>query len=377
MNSNAPIHINTSMTTLATTSSHSASITSPPNLSPITPICDAMQRLNLTSPTAVSRPYSIRRVMVNHGYIPSKCLASTLQGSIWKVRHLGPDTRIMNSVIKVAQKALHEKNIAIVDGKEFDVQENIIKETAILRYLTNGNPPDSLVKFESFFSDKHNFFLVMEDAGDELFGFVVRAHKFIRSGQLSIKEWRRFCKRAARQMVELVDWMHNEMNCCHLDISLENFTIQNALVYVNENNGNITFTDDFVIKMVDFGLAEVFTSATSNGKVGFECTKYVGKMAYKAREVYKKRPFDARAADVWSLGVAICAMLTGGMPFQKASQSDYAFSMIMNGEMVDLLKRWNKAHHVTPSSVDLLQRIFVKEKSRINIEDIKKHPWFV
>ena len=131
-----------------------------------------------------------------------------------------------------------------------------MKETAILRYLTSSNPPNSLAKFESFWSDKKNYFLAMEDGGNGLFEFVTKCHKFINSGKLSIKEWHRFCKIAFKQMVTLLDWMHNKMNCCHLDISLENFVIDNVMVMVDKQTDQIIFSNDFQIKMVDFGLAE-------------------------------------------------------------------------------------------------------------------------
>ena len=230
-------------------------------------------------------------------------------------------------VVKATQKLLHAQCSAVVNGKNIAVKEDIIKETAILRYLSSSNPPNALTKFEGFFSDKKNFFLVMEDGGDGFFEFVTKCHQFISKGKLTVAEWHRFCKIAFGQMVDLVHWLHRDMNCCHLDLSLENFVISNCRVMVNEQTNEILFCDDFQIKLIDFGLAEgtfihiplsilcvcvcsVFTSKDKQSPVEFRCRKFVGKTAYKAPRVYaKQRPFDARAADCWSLGVVLFMMV--------------------------------------------------------------------
>merc|ERR1712087_251037 len=169
-----------------------------------------------------------------------------------------------------------------VNGKNISVKEDILKETAILRYLTSNNPPEELAKFEGFFTDSRNYMLVMEDGGDGFFEFVTKCHQFISKGKLTIAEWHRFCKLAYAQMVDLVHWLHCEMNCCHLDISLENFVIDNCRVIVSETTNQIEFCADFQIKLIDFGLAEVFMAKHKNEPIEFRCRKFVGKTAYKA-----------------------------------------------------------------------------------------------
>merc|ERR1712113_899050 len=98
---------------------------------------------------------------------------------------------------------------------------------------------------------------------------------------------------AFKQIVGLIDWLHNEMNCCHLDISLENFVISNVMVTIH--NKQIKFSNEFTIKIIDFGLAEVFTSKSRTGKMSFRCTKFVGKTAYKSPSVFaRKKAFDQK-----------------------------------------------------------------------------------
>ena len=114
--------------------------------------------------------------------------------------------------MKVVQKALHKKSITIRDdGRQIKISENILKETRILRYLSSNNPPLSLAKYVDFWYDKKRYYLVMEDAGNDFFDFIVKCHSLIEEKRISISEWHRFCRIAMKQMVDLVEWMHNTM----------------------------------------------------------------------------------------------------------------------------------------------------------------------
>jgi len=147
---------------------------------------------------------------------------------------------------------------------------------------------------------------------------------------------------------------------------------------VNEETKQITFCNDFEIKLIDFGLAEVFESKHKNEAIEFRCRKFVGKTAYKAPRVYAKtRPFDARAADCWSLGVVLFMMIIGGSPYQRPDKNDATFPYIINEEIMLLLEQWNRSQFITPTIVDLMQRIFKREKYRICIDEIRKHPWLL
>ena len=68
-------------------------------------------------------------------------------------------------VVKVTEKRWHEKGVAYVGGKEIPIEENIVDETKILRWLTHHHPPPAMTRFIDFFQDENNIFLVMEDGG--------------------------------------------------------------------------------------------------------------------------------------------------------------------------------------------------------------------
>eukprot|EP01083_Nonionella_stella_P173586 599267_1 len=322
-----------------------------------------------------SKNNSLKNTLCSKGYTFPTRISKALQGSIWESTKGG-----QSMVIKTISKDLYHKRIAYSSNSvAIHIQEDIIKETAILKYLTENNAPSSVVKFIDFFEDTEHYYLVMENGGSNLFAFVKRCHQLIENGLLPLSEWRSFCKKAMQQMVELLDWMHNTMQCCHLDISLENFVIHNVNVVSNPNTNTILkFENDFQIKIIDFGLAEVFCKRDKADFVDFECNKYVGKRGYKCPEVTAERGmFDARSNDCWGLGVCFFILVLGFPPFQRACCGDAFFRAVMNGELLVILRNWGRAEYVNLSALDLIHKIFVPEKYRLNIREIQKHPYFV
>ena len=86
--------------------------------------------------------------------------------------------------------------------------------------------------------------------------------------------------------------------------------IKNGLILQDKNTGKLSLNrNGLQIKFCDFGLSEKFQANN------FDCTKYVGKSRYKSPELWtKKLTFDARANDIWSLGIALFMMILGAPP---------------------------------------------------------------
>merc|ERR1719412_1062348 len=128
--------------------------------------------------------------------------------------------------------------------------------------------------------------------------------------------------------------MHNVMNIAHLDISLENIVVSEDTFFDRES-GKIKNLD---VRIIDFGLSHLF-GTNDNFLI---CDKFVGKMGYKSPQIFKCEAYCGNKADIWSLGITLFMMIVGAPPFHKASDSDAAFAMIMNGEMMTMLARWNR-----------------------------------
>ena len=174
-------------------------------------------------------------------------------------------------VIKVTNKALHFNKIVIKNGVKIGVEENILLEKSILKYLTKDKKcPNSIVKYHSSFQSNINFYLVMQDGGTSLFEFVFNAHKFIQAKKLSVKQWLKMCKLLFKQMIECIQYIHNK-NVAHFDISLENFLINNVDVEILPFD-QISFCFDSKIqcKLCDFGLSHYFKDSN------FSSSKYCG-----------------------------------------------------------------------------------------------------
>jgi len=108
----------------------------------------------------------------------------------------------------------------------------------------------------------------------------------------------------------------------------------------------------------------------------FRCTKYVGKTAYKAPKVYGKRQiFDARMADIWSLGVVLFMMTIGAPPFKKPSRKEYGFDSVINGRMDELIAGWARTEYLTTEMYDLLQGMLQREEDRLTMDEIRSHRW--
>jgi tetratricopeptide (TPR) repeat protein len=113
------------------------------------------------------------------------------------------------------------------------------------------------------------------------------AHK-IRRGPLPLKESLDIACQVARGLCEA-----HARHIVHRDIK----------------PSNIIITERGVAKIVDFGLARVISSASSS-----QSMRTSGTAAYMSPEQTMGRSLDHRT-DVWSLGVVLVEMVTGGRPF--------------------------------------------------------------
>eukprot|EP01083_Nonionella_stella_P074428 201905_1 len=305
-------------------------------------------------------------------------ITDTLQGSIWRASiKLHGSSVSENLVIKVTDHNQHANAICVVDQKEYHCQEDIVLEQSILKYLTECSEcPSSIVKFRRFYKTTGHFYLLMEDGGLSLFDFVKNAHKVIDAKKLSIREWLKVVQRIFRQMIECIAFIHSH-NVCHNDISLENWLVNDVDVQVPDNNDGITsdkiifVKDDIVVKLCDFGLAEMHDDSACISR------KHCGKTIYKSPEIeYQRQWFEGKKNDVWSLGVSLFMMIFGCPPWSAAHMKDTRFNLIMNGYIRNLLRAWEVDHYADDALIDLLECIFEYEEDRIDVDGIKKHPWY-
>eukprot|EP01022_Parablepharisma_sp_SALTPOND_P005370 TRINITY_DN1222_c0_g1_i1.p2 TRINITY_DN1222_c0_g1~~TRINITY_DN1222_c0_g1_i1.p2 ORF type:complete len:512 (+),score=41.85 TRINITY_DN1222_c0_g1_i1:8238-9773(+) len=148
-----------------------------------------------------------------------------------------------------------------------------------------------------------------------------------------------------RQIVAGIAYLHSQ-GIIHRDLKPENL-----LLDAHDN-----------IKIVDFGL--------SNRATGKELLKTAcGSPCYAPPEMVLGRKYKGSAADIWSSGVVLFALLCGYLPFDDPNTARLYKKITLADYMVPT--------HVSASAKDLISKILTIDPNvRYTIEDIRKHTWF-
>jgi eukaryotic-like serine/threonine-protein kinase len=94
------------------------------------------------------------------------------------------------------------------------------------------------------------------------------------------------------------------------------------VVHRDVKPGNVLITPDGLVKIVDFGLARVITSASMTQTGGSS-----GTVGYMSPEQTLGQAIDRRT-DVWALGVVLAEMLTGMNPFWRENFSSIVVAIL-------------------------------------------------
>ena len=115
----------------------------------------------------------------------------------------------------------------------------------------------------------------------------------------------------------------------------------------------------------------------------------VGKGRYVAPEVFAPgvcpwgcdpfAPYDGEAADVWSLGVCVLALLFGQFLWQApAPRGNPCFAhLIRAGSLADQLTAWGWDARVSPEALGFVSSLLRPDpRERPSLETAAAHPWF-
>jgi len=297
-------------------------------------------------------------------YSLRRSIRDTLYGKVF----LGKDNHTGNVIIIKQCGLWNVENHVSVLGCH--VKEDVHEEIRLHGELSvDAVCSPYVIKQLDVVQDDENIFIILEFVpGGELFQHVQKRPKITsrHSEEKSEQKEPRLhpneldAKKYMRQLTLGVAYIHSKF-IAHRDLSLENLLLDER-----EN-----------LKIIDFGVA--LGGATSQfAKGDWRAPEgRVGKVQYMAPEVWNGRVYDARLADVWSMGVVFFILLVGCPPYEMPHEGDPRFNLIISGKVSSLLTHWKLHGIFSDSAVDLLQRMLSPEKSRITIEQMLQHPFLV
>jgi len=181
----------------------------------------------------------------------------------------------------VAVKKIKKSNLTPVLLKKLNTEVVILKQLSVL-------PFDCFVKLYDVLEDNQYIYLIMEYiSGGELFDLVEQF-------PLGIPEI--IAKKILKQIFTAISHLH-KLDIAHLDLKLEN-------IMYNPTTETI--------KIIDFGYAS---------RTDEKLQEYSGSIHYIAPQLLNKIPYDAKKADMWSLGVISYALLAAKFPFDDENDN--------------------------------------------------------
>ncbi|KAM0222581.1 hypothetical protein ACHAQD_004181 [Fusarium lateritium] len=127
---------------------------------------------------------------------------------------------------------------------------------------------------------------------------------------------------------------------------------------------NLLLSDDDVLKVVDFGVSEMFEKPED-----MRTAKSAGSPAFLPPELCGKHgDVSGTAADIWSMGVSLYCLKYGRIPFNRDG--------VMG--MYDAIRSDEPSipQDENPAFIDLMQKVLNKDPDqRITMDKLRVHPW--
>lgn len=245
-------------------------------------------------------------------------LGSGASGVAYKAIFLPTQSEVAIKVIP--KQSNHEENA------------NIFKEISLLKTIDHP----LIIHFFDCFQDHQNFYIVMEYIENgSLLDYINQKHG------LPITEVKHFL----RQLIEVLDFLHNVCHIVHRDLKPENILI--------DKNKNL--------RLIDFGLSRTFANSSSRFRT------VCGTCHYTAPEIIQNQEYGP-SVDIWSAGIIFYAMMFGKLPFYSENYHEV---------MKSILTTKPSFPDFFPQEIKSLMKGFLKKDplKRFSIKQIKEHPF--
>jgi [calcium/calmodulin-dependent protein kinase] kinase len=155
------------------------------------------------------------------------------------------------------------------------------------------------------------------------------------------------CRCWFRDMILGIEYLHAQ-GVIHRDIKPDNLLV----------------SDDDVLKIVDFGVSEMFSQPDN-----MRTAKSAGSPAFLPPELCGKHSeVSGTAADIWSMGVSLYCLRYGRIPFNRDSMMEIYEAIKKDDPFIPADE--------DPDFVDLMNRILEKDpEKRITMPELREHTW--
>ena len=102
--------------------------------------------------------------------------------------------------------------------------------------------------------------------------------------------------------------MENKRDGNNRSCLFQNYLHHRGVAHRDIKPENLLLTDTDILKLSDFGMATVFRHQGKERLLERRC----GTTAYCAPEMLMKPRYNAEPSDIWSCGIVLVAMVTGG-----------------------------------------------------------------
>ena len=210
--------------------------------------------------------------------------------------------------------------------------------------------------------DERTFSLVLDlCTGGELCALVDR-YGALAEGD----SWRFF-----RGMLAGVRHLHS-VGIAHRDLKLENVLLGGP--------------EQLTPKICDFGLAHIYQRTADGLSIeNVSLTQWCGSRSYCPPEIMARMPYDGFRADLWSLAVALFAMVSGFFPLEEASQHDWRFSRLVVLQLrgpagvsttACIYGFYSRPCPLSPALIELLDAmLMVQPGRRMPLDDVATSAW--
>ncbi|KAG6910036.1 hypothetical protein DXG01_013760 [Tephrocybe rancida] len=239
------------------------------------------------------------------------------------------------AAVKIISKITLNSRVSVnrmADDTEH-TQLAIEREIVVMKLLDHPN----IMRLYDVWETSTELYLILEYVqGGELFDHLCN------KGKLPVPEALNYFQ----QIVSVIDYCHR-FNIAHRDLKPE----------------NILLDQDFNIKIADFGMAA--WQAADDGLLRTSC----GSPHYAAPEIVSGVMYNGSAADIWSCGVILFALLAGNLPFD-----DEDIGALLNKVKLGIFQF---PSDMDALAQDLISRMLTLDVSeRITMSDIMTHPFF-